>query len=114
MSAELDDSLLRQLTERQQTLAKEKGARFWSWQRKRDPENALGLRDRHAHLGYCRRPAALRPTCASPRSDHTFLARMGDHHAGWSPVACDSELLACNLPSVGVDKSQRHALALIT
>jgi LacI family repressor for deo operon, udp, cdd, tsx, nupC, and nupG len=107
---ELDDPFFAKLTEVVSNVAKEKGYDLVLGNAKRDPENALALRDRMLDLGYCD-GLLLCGDLRESSEDHTFLARMGDHHPVVA-VACDSRLLACNLPSVGVDNRKGTWLAL--
>ena len=107
---ELDDPYFAKLTEIVSNVAKEKGYDLVLGNAKRDPENALALRDRMLDLGYCD-GLLLCGDLRETSEDQSFLARIGDHHPVVS-VACDSRLLACDLPSVGVDNRKGTEMAL--
>lgn len=107
---ELDDPFFAKLTEVVSHVAKEKGYDVVLGNAKRDPENALALRDRLLDLRYC--DGLL--MCGDLREssdDHTFLAKMGGDHQLVS-VACGSRKPALNTPSVGVDNWKGTILSL--
>ena len=107
---ELDDPFFAQLTEVLSNVAKEKGYDLVLGNAKREPENALALRERMLDLGYCD-GLLLCGDLRESSEDRTFLAKMGGDHQVVS-VACGGEQLAHGVPSVGVDNSKGTVRAL--
>jgi len=107
---ELDDPFFANLTEVVSNVAKEKGYDLVLGNAKRDPKNALALRDRMLDLGYCDGILLCGDLRESPE-DEKYLARIGHNHQVVS-VACGRGLLAYDIPSIGVDNRKGTLLAL--
>jgi len=107
---ELDDPFFAKLTEVVSNVAKDKGYDLVLGNAKRDPKNALALRDRMLDLGFCD-GILLCGDLRESSEDESYLARIGNNHQVLS-VACGRGLLAYDIPSVGVDNHVGTLLAL--
>jgi LacI family transcriptional regulator len=107
---ELDDPFFAKLTEVVSNVAKDKGYDLVLGNAKRDPKNALALRDRMLDLGYCD-GILLCGDLRESSEDEIYLSRIGHNHQVVS-VACGRGLLTYDIPSVGVDNHKGILLAL--
>jgi DNA-binding LacI/PurR family transcriptional regulator len=90
--------------------AKERGFDLVLGNAKRDPEEALALRDTMLDLRYCD-GLLLCGDLQESAEDQTFLDKMGQSHRLVS-ISRGSRELACNIPYVGVDNRAGVLLAL--
>lgn len=107
---EINDPFFAELIEVVSNMAKEEGYDLVLGSAKRDPENALALRDRMLDLRYCDGLLLCGDLQESPE-DHTFLAKMGRDHRLVS-VSRGSKQLVGNTPSVDIDNRKGVFLAL--
>ncbi len=107
---EVNDPFFAELIEVVSNVAKEEGYDLVLGNAKRDPENALVLRDRMLDLRYCDGILLCGDLRESPE-DQTFLAKMARDHRLVS-VSRGSKQLVRNTPSVGIDNRKGVFLAL--
>lgn len=107
---EVNDPFFAELIEVVSNVAKEEGYDLVLGNAKRDPQNALALRDWMLDLRYCD-GLLLCGDLQESAEDHTFLARMGRDHRLVS-VSRGSKQLVGNTPSVDIDNRKGVFLAL--
>ncbi len=107
---EIADPWFAQMIEILSDLAKERGYGLVLGNARRDPREALALRDMMLDLRYCDGLFLCGDLQESPE-DQGFVARMGETHRLVS-IARGSAGLGSNTPSVGVDNREGARLAL--
>jgi len=107
---EINDPFFADLIEVVSNLANEKGYDLVLGNAKRDPEEALALRDKMLDLRFCDGLLLCGDLRESPE-DHDFLSKMGRDHRLVS-VSRGSKQLVGNTPSVDTDNRRGVFLAL--
>jgi len=110
ITREINDPFFAELIDVVSNVAKEEGYDLVLGNAKREPENALALRDRILDPRYCDGLLLCGDLRESPE-DHTFLSKMGKDHRLVS-VSRGSKHLVRNTPSVDIDNRKGVLLAL--
>jgi len=110
ITREINDPFFAELIDVVSNVAKEEGYDLVLGNAKREPENALALRDRMLDPRHCDGLLLCGDLRESPE-DHTFLAKMGRDHRLVS-VSRGSKHLVRNTPSVDIDNRKGVLLAL--
>lgn len=110
ITREINDPFFAELTDVISNVAKEEGYDLVLGNAKREPENALALRDRMLDPRHCD-GLLLCGDLRESAEDHTFLDSMGRDHRLVS-VSRGSQQLVLNTPSVDIDNRKGTFLAL--
>ncbi|HSR30405.1 MAG TPA: LacI family DNA-binding transcriptional regulator [Anaerolineae bacterium] len=110
ITREINDPFFAELIDVISNVAKEEGYDLVLGNAKREPENALALRDRMLDPRYCDGLLLCGDLRESPE-DHTFLDKMGRDHRLVS-VSRGSQHLVRSTPSVDIDNRKGVILAL--